>query len=199
MAGVPILYELVLSAAFLATMLAVLQSRASKWLGFTLGVPTILGFWVGYAFPEINTRPVVVGFHAVAAAFLLFTIAVVLREVYSKPTVTLDAIAGGLCGYLLIGLAFAHVYCLLADTTPPSFRGLDPGKSQDEIHFLLTYYSFSTLTTLGYGDITPARDTARSLAFTEAITGQFYLAVLIAELVGKRLAQAINPATVPVD
>jgi hypothetical protein len=77
---------------------------------------------------------------------------------------------------------------------PGSFGGLPPAAGGPHAHFLLTYFSFVTLTTVGYGDITPAGDTARALAMIEAVAGQFYLAVLIAELVGKRLAQATSPA-----
>jgi hypothetical protein len=61
-------------------------------------------------------------------------------------------------------------------------------------HFFLTYYSFITLTTVGYGDVVPIKAASRGMAIVEAILGQFYIAVLIAELIGKRVAQALTRA-----
>ena len=82
---------------------------------------------------------------------------------------------------------------------PGSFRGIDPGAGGHRTHFLFTYFSFITLTTVGYGDITPGGDTARALALVESVAGQFYLAVLIADLVGKRVAQAVSAQHPPVE
>jgi hypothetical protein len=61
----------------------------------------------------------------------------------------------------------------------------------DRQHFVLTYFSFTTLTSLGYGDITPSSDAARSLAVLESLFGQFFIAILIGELIGKRVSQVI--------
>jgi hypothetical protein len=60
------------------------------------------------------------------------------------------------------------------------------------MHFQLTYFSFVTLTTVGYGDITPAREGPRGLAVVEAMVGQFYVAVLLGELIGKRVSHALE-------
>jgi voltage-gated potassium channel Kch len=66
----------------------------------------------------------------------------------------------------------------------------------EDRYFLLAYFSLVTLATVGYGDITPATELARSLAVVEAIVGQFYIAVLIADLIGKKLSQAVaHPST----
>jgi hypothetical protein len=64
-------------------------------------------------------------------------------------------------------------------------------QEDDRDHLMLTYFSFVTLTSVGYGDITPGSRTVRSLAVLEAIIGQFYIAVLIGELIGKRVSQAV--------
>jgi voltage-gated potassium channel len=110
--------------------------------------------------------------------------------------VSAESICGALCGYMLLGLAFGHLYCILESITPGAFHGdaefAIQLRDQSRRHFLLTYFSFATLTTVGYGDITPVRDSARGLSVVEAILGQLYLAVLIAELIGKRVAQALS-------
>jgi len=75
----------------------------------------------------------------------------------------------------------------LTRRSAPGSVATDPGA---EVHFQLSYFSFITLTTVGYGDITPTGNPVRSPSVAEAVTGQFYLAVLVAELIGKRVAQA---------
>ena len=98
--------------------------------------------------------------------------------------------------YLLLGLGFAHLYCILKAAVPGSFRASDEILAQirDEgrVHFQLTYFSFVTLTTVGYGDIAPAQEGARGLAVVEAMLGQFYMAVLLGELIGKRVSQVLS-------
>jgi hypothetical protein len=88
------------------------------------------------------------------------------------------------------------VYSLLEAVAPGSFRLRQdlatPVHDPERRQFLLTYFSPVTLTTVGYGDITPGSDPARGLAAVEAVLGQFYIAVLIAELIGKRVAQALS-------
>jgi voltage-gated potassium channel Kch len=93
-------------------------------------------------------------------------------------------------------LAFGHLYCLLDAIAPGSLRGnaefaIELGDGETRF-FRLTYFSLATLTTLGYGDFIPATDAARGLAVVEAILGQFYIAVLVAELIGRRVSQALS-------
>jgi hypothetical protein len=108
-------------------------------------------------------------------------------------------VCGALCGYLVVGLIFGHLYCLIELARPHSFHGPLEVRMQLETHgeryFLLVYFSLVTLTTVGYGEIAPASELARSLAAVEAILGQFYLAVLIADLIGKRLAAGQRSTT----
>jgi hypothetical protein len=190
-------FHLFLTAVFLAAIRAIIADRSLRLFALLLGVPTVAGLWTGYALPGLARIPLAVGFHLFALLFFTFTVGVILREVYREKTVSADAVSGAFCGYLLTGLAFSHVYCVVESLHPGSFRGNEAlaGLLRDEReqHFLLTYFSFLTLTTVGYGDITPASDAARGLAVVEAIVGQFYIAVLVAELIGKRVSQAVAP------
>jgi len=100
--------------------------------------------------------------------------------------ITRDRLRGAACAYLLMGMAWATAYALLQACVAKSFA--KGGVAQTIEHDALVYYSFVTLTTLGYGDITPARPLAQTLAYLEAFVGQFFLTVLVAMLVGQRLA-----------
>ena len=92
------------------------------------------------------------------------------------------------CGtFLLLGLVFAQAYKLLALFVPQGFAIAGTPVDEAAMHFRFTYFSFVTLTSTGYGDITPIHPYTRSLATFEAITGQLYLAVLIARLVALEL------------
>jgi len=137
-------------------------------LAFLLGAGTVAGLLANVA----------------AAAFLAFTALLVLRRVVAPGDVDSDRIAGAVCVYLLLGLIWAYLYSMLEISRPGSFKGLTT--AQGEIAFV--YYSFSTLTTLGYGDVTPLTLYARTLAWLEAVVGQMFLAVTVATLVGLRLS-----------
>jgi hypothetical protein len=106
--------------------------------------------------------------------------------------VTADKIYGALCVYLLIGLTWGFMFLTLEGVQPGSFslgQGQPNGIAKDPA--TLVYFSFVTLSTVGYGDITPLSPPARSLAFMEAIIGQIYLAVLVARLVGLHIASSM--------
>jgi hypothetical protein len=194
-AGSPVLAQALLTLVFLTggRMVFAAHRRQLRLLAIVLGVPALLGVWTGYALPEGHGPAAAIFFHLSALAFQVFVLFVLLRGVSRERTVSVDAVAAALCGYLVAGAAFGHVYSLIDEIAPESFGGLDRSKGQVETHVLLTYFSFITLTTVGYGDITPRGDTARAVAMVEAVTGQFYLAVLVADLVGKRVAQALAP------
>ena len=98
-----------------------------------------------------------------------------------------NKIVGSICIYLLLGLLWAFGFLLVETFLPGSFNGLD-GEQWQQNTDTMVYYSLVTLTTLGYGDITPAGQIARFLAYMEAVTGVFYMAILVASLIGIRLA-----------
>jgi len=125
-------------------------------------------------------------FMSVAAlfAFLLLAIRSALHQVVIGTDISANRLFGALCVYLMLGVLWALMYSVLAAIDPHAFAGaLAPaGKNDWTAEWL--YYSFITLTTLGYGDILPVSATARVLAYGEAVIGVFYMAVLVAALVG---------------
>ncbi len=129
--------------------------------------------------------------YVAASLLILFSILVtmtILLDILTEREVTLDTIFGSACVYLLIGIFFAEVFLLVHTATPSAIGGSVASAAPDAVFSELLYYSFVTLTTLGYGDISPISEVARSTAVMEAILGQFYLTVLVARLVGLHLA-----------
>jgi hypothetical protein len=190
-AGGRLVMHVLLTLVFIAAMLAIFAQRRLRVLALLLGVPTLAGSWTGYALPA---PPLVAAFHLVSALFLALTVAAILRAILREEAVSADSIYGAFCGYLLMGVAFSHLFCALESMSPTSFqdRGVlgNPAQPYELQYAALTYFSLMTLTTVGYGDVVPASREARGLVVIEAVLGQFYIAVLVAELIGMRVSQA---------
>jgi hypothetical protein len=137
---------------------------------------------------------------ALMAVFLFFIAIVLLRAVIGAKRVSANEIYGAICVYLLIGIIWIFLYSLVQSLEPGAFSpppdalaeraaegALTPGSLQLS---QLGYFSFVTLTTLGFGDMAPLTPTARTLAWLEAVTGQLYLTVLVARLVGLHIAHS---------
>jgi hypothetical protein len=119
--------------------------------------------------------------------FLALTTWQAWSQVMFTGRVDQNKIVGAVCIYLLIGLLWAFAYLIVEAFLPGSFKGLE-GELWQKNTDNLVYYSIVTLTTLGYGDITPEGPIAQFLAYMEAVIGVFYMAVLVASLIGIRLA-----------
>jgi len=131
------------------------------------------------------------------ALFIGFLIWNLLRYLLVGDRSSSERVYGALCGYLFIGLFFSLLFTHMEFRSPGSFLlrgGAISGAAESEAALLptFTYYSFVTLTTLGYGDITPATTYARTLAWLEAVIGQLYLAVMVATLVGIRVSEGLR-------
>jgi len=122
---------------------------------------------------------------------LLYMVWKGLTRMFRRRSVTADMIVISLCAYLLIGLAWSYLYGALWLEDRSAF-GEDLGSIvvAEEAFAPLFYFSFVTLTTLGYGDLTPTEGLARSFAILEAIVGQMFVAVVLARLVGMHIAAA---------
>jgi hypothetical protein len=117
-------------------------------------------------------------------AFLLLAIRSALRQVVFGTEINANRLYGAVCVYLMLGVLWALIFSVVSELDPGAFVGaLQPANVENwNVEWL--YYSFITLTTLGYGDILPVSTTARVFAYSEAVIGVFYMAVLVAALVG---------------
>ncbi|WP_448548982.1 potassium channel family protein [Thalassotalea fusca] len=110
------------------------------------------------------------------------------KQVLFTGRITHNKILGAICLYMLLGLIWALCYTLLELSLPNAFRGLSANPAWYELLPTFVYFSFVTLTTLGFGDITPNIPLGQFLVYMQAVVGQLYLAILVASLVGSRLS-----------
>ena len=127
-------------------------------------------------------------------SFLFWVCGLLLRDIIVRSqNVTLELIFGAINIYLMVGLAFAFMFGLIEHLQPGSFTGLAEQMNAPDSILNFIYFSFITLTTLGYGDITPLSPYATTASYSEAIFGQLYLAILVARLVGLYIARRGEP------
>jgi Ion channel len=121
-----------------------------------------------------------------------------LRGVLKQKEITSETISMSISVYLLLGFTWALFYILLHHLQPLAFNLGSPAppiSGEQKVFPVLIYFSLTTLSTIGFGDITPISMQARYAAVAEGITGQFYLAILVARLVGMQMSKAANPET----
>jgi hypothetical protein len=180
----------------LVLLFAVL-SIAGGWrvlVGVVLVAPVALGEWLNYLRPEMSIYVMTRG---AGLLFIGFVVIQLLRFIVYAPRVDSEVLCAAVAAYLLSGFAWSLAYALLGRLDPNSFVfTLDPKSTQSMNGFTGLYFSYITLTTVGYGDIVPVSSAARMLAIVEAMFGMFYMALLISRLVSlytsKKPAEAVN-------
>jgi len=123
--------------------------------------------------------------------FYLWAIWLAAKQVLFSGTKAVDAnrIVGAICIYLLMGLIWTLMYLFIAQAIPGAFNGVEQMVWYDNFADV-AYYSYVTLTTLGYGDISPVAPIARFLVYMEAVVGVFYMAILVASLIGVGISES---------
>ncbi|MFQ5552944.1 MAG: ion channel [Thermoplasmata archaeon] len=178
-----VLLTVLFTGILLAAVNTVTDVRWRFYVGLALAVSSLATIWTGQVLPNLGLLGVGM---ILAAVFLALVSLAVVRNVLRAPHVTTEILAGGVAVYLLIGILWALVFAAVAVFAPGSFDIplLANGSVVDPEGFsIVIYYSFVTMTTLGYGDILPVTRLTRSLAIALAVLGQLYLVVLIARLV----------------
>lgn len=166
-----------------------------RLVGVLLAIPAFL-FGVGSRY--FDTLELVAPAALFGALFFALIAFVFGRRLFtSAAKISANTVHGSICIYVLIGLTYAYIYILVDTLLPGSFTGSftltsDLTDPEDTISHLESFYYFSfvTLSTLGYGDLTPVSGAARSIAIVETLTGQFYIATFVARLIAIFTAQA---------
>jgi len=173
-----------LTAALLVTMIplasyyALSGDRQRAMTIILLGVPFIGLDAINLFYPNWYLKVISYGFGTI---LYLYIIVLLLKNLMAQKTITTNMIYCAISIYLLIGIMWAGVYAILEHVSPGSFSGT-PG-SVDPI-----YFSFVTLTTVGYGDVSPLTILAKRFAVFEAAMGSIYMAIIVALIVGRYLS-----------
>ncbi len=178
----------------LTAVFTVAKNRKTFWTSLCLAIPAVICELLDVVVFRAETH---IASHFFAAVFLSYVILVLLTFIFETKHVTANIIFASLCVYLLLATLWALSYSILATLQPGAFSySLASFDSGNPMRFgaipagLEFYFSFVTMTTLGYGDIVPVTSAARALATLQAVVGQLYLAVLVARLVGLHVAES---------
>jgi hypothetical protein len=181
-----LLMDILWSAVFISAIYAVSQKKRHIIIAILLALPMLGAIWSRHF---IEFRALQAVGYLCGVAFILFAIVQMLIFIYHHKEVTKDLIIGAAVVYLLMAIMWTFIFIVVETLHPGSFNLPDIQDIPDTGQFL--YFSFVTLTTLGYGDITPVTRLARSLSILESVIGQLYLVVQVAWLVGIHVSQSV--------
>ena len=186
--------ELIVSGLFslvlLAGVVAVADSKRVLVIAIVLAIPAIAGRWINHFRPDLIPPAV---FLVAGLILIAFVVGNLLLFVFRAPSVNTEVLCASISAYLMLGLMWTMAYWLVDQLTPGGAFAFNTNMGKQSMKgFNAFYFSFITLSTVGYGDITPVSRMARWLAAMEAMTGLLYVAVLIARLVSLYSAPKSN-------
>jgi Ion channel len=168
-----------LAAILIAAIYAARGGKKQLIIMVIFSLLAVASLSLSFLFPGATFRCISFG---MLLGCLIMAVTFTLGFVLSAGTVNVDHIFGAICAYILIAMIFATVYYLELLFNPGAFKGMDPNGKGPWAE--LFYFSMTTLSTVGYGDIVPGGRGARSICMLEELTATFYVAVLIARLTG---------------
>jgi len=174
-----IFLEMFLTAIVISMLYAISHKKGQVIVGMFLAIMMLASLWSQYFYQ--NKGIAVFGMIA-GALFIALVIANLLGFILKAEAVNREIIYAAMLLYLLAALMWAFVYTVIELVDPASFN-IDLSRPQEYLS-VFQYYSFVTITTLGYGDITPGTEVAKAFSALEAVVGQLYLVVAVAWLVG---------------
>ena len=178
------MWQLCLTGVFIASIFNVKHSKLTTWLFIGLGIPALIFNWLMLAYQ----LPIfVILFFVLTFIFIMFSSGSIISKVILNAKVTLETLRGVVCVYFMIAFGFAFIFVLIEYLAPGSFI-LPNGSSTNYVHTHLLsemmYFSFITLLSIGFGTINAVKDIAQTFTVLEGIVGQFYVAILVARLIG---------------
>lgn len=193
----PILHDVLITITLVVALFVVFESRVERYVAVVAAAVSVGCSFLRYFLPGYEGIALGAVHDAALALFFGYAAIEILRNIFRRRTIRADDVVGSVCGYLLAGAAWASLYSLVGYLVSDSFA-IEPSLHAElggwhSRHALFDYFSLVTLTTMGYGDVTPIRSPATMLAWLEAVFGQFYIAVVVAQLVAVRLTQSSHP------
>src|SRR5437773_7709418 len=179
--GGDVIVSILLSLVLLSAVVAVADRKGVFFIALLLAIPAIGGRWINHFWPGLVPPSV---FLIAGLILIAFVVGNLLRFVLRAPSVNTEVLCASISAYLMLGLMWTMAYWLVDQLTPGGAFSFNTNTGTRSMNgFTGFYFSFITLSTVGYGDITPVSRIARWLAAMEAMTGLLYVAVLIARLV----------------
>ncbi|MEQ9209219.1 MAG: potassium channel family protein [Pseudomonadales bacterium] len=172
--------SLLLSFTLISSLYLVVYQLRELYIGIGLMIPCLLTLWWHPPLPEPWN------YNAGYLLYIVFILYITLhigRYLLETDEIDTDMVLAAISVYFLIGLLWAFIYVTIETSTPGSFS-LPPNSSEGPTYSLFVYFSYVTLTTLGYGEMTPVSEVAQSWSIMESIAGQLYLTIVIARMIG---------------
>lgn len=184
--SVAVLAHLSLSVTLFIAVYTVQKKQQSRSVAMLLLLILLILYWLGLYDIIPFSRP---GSYVLFAAYFGLLIYSYVMQLARFEKVTVKVLYATLCLYLIIGLFWGALYTLLQELSPGAYSGVLLDKAQGSTVHIFNYFSMVTLTTLGFGDITPQTPASGALCMMEAIVGQFFTAVIVAWLVGRIVSE----------
>jgi len=189
-------YDLLVAAVVVCVLFVVFGERRERRVALLLLAPAIPLTLALYTVSPRHAHPAAVAYHLSLAVFVAFAVGIIVRDVFRHHAISFDEVIGAFCGYLLLGLVWGNLYVVVEVLAPSAFAVAPDIRWQlDDFHLrraLFNYVSFATMASLGYADVTAVKPIANTLTWLEVMTAQFYLAVVIAQIVGMKIAQVVR-------
>lgn len=184
-----VLFNALLSVTLLTSVYAISHDRRFLFTGLVIALATFFCAWLAQMLTSqvLGLVSSFLGF-----VFFQFTAAIILLHIFRAPTITIDELLGAISTYLLLGIGGGFIFQFLEILDPNTLLGSTDvvvELSADSPMNLFIYYSFTCLTTLGFGDLIPGTPEARVFSYLSAVIGQIFLTVLIARFVGLHISQ----------
>ncbi len=192
--GGQIILSLLATLVMIMSVIAVGDKKSHTVIALILAAPWFLLLLLKFPFIPIDNSLLIQD--EILFAFLLFAYTTyrIFMHIIKSRDITAEILSASICVYLLIGLTWATLYVIINIFYPGSFIDTDGTAVQDGPDFL--FFSYVTLTTVGYGNIEAITDQARSLASIEALCGQLYLTIMVARLVGLHIYKPKNTESI---
>jgi voltage-gated potassium channel len=194
--GARVISILLFGLVCVAVFRALFATKRRRWIGSILAGATLTIDLARLFMPQRLQLPSDVLLNISASAFFIFTLTVILSHVFGTRRLRIDDVVGAFSGYIVIALLWGRLYALTWLGAPESFN-ISPAiqwqlHDWSTLHALFDYYSFTTISSIGYAYITTSAPASNTLVWLEVMCGQFYLAVVVATIVGMKMAEALS-------
>lgn len=179
-----IIFRIIYSLTIFSGIYIVTDTRKALYIGSILALITFLAYIWEFASPDPATRIIQALIGMIFFGYLSYHL---IQSLIKQSEITLNVIFGSIVGFLILGIVGGQL-CIILDAFDPNSFNLP----EEVIPYDFFYFSYITLTSVGYGDITPATPGARAVVLFIAITGELYLTILIAILIGKYLSKEVK-------